>query len=212
MPKPLKNIEDLFINKEYITIIRKKLPKLFDIAGIESSRAGKIGMQVGSLRETVLISLLFYAFGEDNVNADFAITTSEKDVEVNGNPISIKTITENGSIKASWTVDAGSATKFIEAYKPTIDILLAQIFWNKEKGGLFLIPKEVQLAVFNKLGRTNYLKMPKADTNPRGIEFTKEAIDEMLRSNKAKKILINWTKGAQNYNVYERWIDYWKEL
>jgi hypothetical protein len=212
MPKPLKNIEDLFINKEYITIIRKKLPKLFDIAGIESSRAGKIGMQVGSLRETVLISLLFYAFGEDNVNADFAITTSEKDVEVNGNPISIKTITENGSIKASWTVDAGSATKFIEAYKPTIDILLAQIFWNKEKGGLFLIPKEVQLAVFNKLGRANYLKMPKADTNPRGIEFTKEAIDEMLRSNKAKKILINWTKGAQNYNVYERWIDYWKEL
>ena len=101
MYKQLKNIEDLFADKEYIKTIQKKLPKLFDIASIESSRAGKIGMQVGSLRETVLISLLFFAFGEDKVNADFPITTSEKDAEVNGDPISIKTITGNGSIKAS---------------------------------------------------------------------------------------------------------------
>ncbi|MHB1830740.1 MAG: ThaI family type II restriction endonuclease [Candidatus Micrarchaeaceae archaeon] len=211
MPKQLKNIGELFTDKEYTKIIKKKLPRLFNIAGIESSRAGKIGMQVGSLRENVLISLLFYAFGEGKVNADFAITTSEKDVEVNGNPISIKTITENGSIKASWTVDAGSATKFVNSYKPNADILLAQIFWGKEAGGLFLIPKEVQLAVFNKLGKGSYLKMPKAGTNPRGIEFTRDAITEMLKSNKTKKILIKWNKDDQNYNVYTRWIDYWKE-
>ena len=212
MPRQLKTISELFTDKEYIKIIKAKLPKLFNIAGIESSRAGKIGMQVGSLRENVLISLLFYAFGDDKVNADFAITTSEKDVEVNGNPISIKTITENGSIKASWTVDAGSAAKFIKSYEPSVDILLAQIFWGKEAGGLFLIPKEVQLAVFYKLGKANYLKMPKADTNPRGIEFTKNAINEMLNSNRTKKILIKWNKDGQNYNVYARWIDYWKEL
>lgn len=211
MPKLIKDIEDLFTNKEYIAVIQKKLPKLFDIAGIETSRAGKIGMQVGSLRENVLIALLFYAFGENGVNADFAITSSEKDAEVNGNPISIKTITGNGGIKASWTVDAGSAAKFIDSYKPNMDIILAQIFWGDNEGGLFLIPKEVQLAVFNKLGKTHYLKMPKADTNPRGIEYTKEAINEMLKSKSTKRIVIVWNREKQDYNVYKRWIDFWAE-
>jgi hypothetical protein len=31
--------------------IRKRLPYLFQLAELESSRAGKIGMEVGSLRE-----------------------------------------------------------------------------------------------------------------------------------------------------------------
>ena len=209
MPKELENIADLFTNKEYISLVQQKLPKLFDMAAIESSRAGKIGMQVGSLRENVLIALILYAF-DKKANANYAITKSETDVEVNRNAISIKTITGNGGIKASWTVDAGSATKFINAYKPSMDIILAQIFWNSDEGGLFLIPKKVQLEVFKNLGK-EYLKMPKADTNPRGIEFSKEAINKMLNNKETRRIKINWKGEKHNYNVYQRWIDYWKE-
>jgi hypothetical protein len=47
--------------------IRNKLPHLFSIAELESSRAGKIGMEVGSIREKILIALLIYKFGERNV-------------------------------------------------------------------------------------------------------------------------------------------------
>ena len=211
MVDQLKNIEELFTDSAYVKLIQARLPRLFVIAGLESSRAGKIGMQVGSLRENILIALLFYAFGEKRVNADFAITTSETDVEVNGKPISVKTITGSGGIKASWTVDAGSAAHFIMAYKPTMDIILAQIVWGSREGGLFLIPKEVQLDVFKKLGGKEYLKMPKADTNPRGIEFSKAAISEMLQSNKTKRIEIEWKQIKEVYNIYGRWIEYWKE-
>lgn len=47
--------------------IKSKLPHLFSLAELESSRAGKIGMEVGSTREKILIALLIYKYGERNV-------------------------------------------------------------------------------------------------------------------------------------------------
>ena len=44
--------------------IKKCLPYLYRIAELESSRAGKIGMQVGSVRESIIVALLVYKFGE----------------------------------------------------------------------------------------------------------------------------------------------------
>ncbi len=63
-------------------------------------------------------------------------TESEIDVVLEGNPISIKTITGNNlnGVKAVWTVDPESARKFMDHYKPKCDILLAQICWKTDKG------------------------------------------------------------------------------
>lgn len=212
MPKQLKTIDDLFEDKFFVSEIQKKLPKLFRIAEIESSRAGKIGMQVGSTRENVLIALLIYVFGNNAVNPDFAITATEKDVELDGKPISIKTITNNGYVKAIWTVDAESVSRWAEKYKPKMDMLLAQICWDTKDGGLFLIPAIVQVDVFKKLGREKYLKLPKLGTNPRGVEFSKEAISSMIDDKRTHKIEINWVKlDLPAKSVYQRWIDAWKE-
>jgi hypothetical protein len=41
---------------------------------IDSSRAGKAGMQIGSAREAIIIALLIYKFGEQNVRTDIPIT------------------------------------------------------------------------------------------------------------------------------------------
>lgn len=211
MYRSLKTIDELFTDKQYVSLVQKKLPYLFTIAGIESSRAGKIGMEVGSIREKIIIALLFVAFGEKRVNAEFAITATEKDVEVDGKPISIKTVTNNGNIKANWTVDADSAAKWINTYVPKMDIILANICWDTTEGGLFLIPTEVQIKVFKELGREKYLKMPKAGTNPRGVEFSKEAINKMLEDKGTFRISIDWTRKELPYNIYQRWIDYWNE-
>ncbi len=70
--------------------IRNKLPHLFSIAELESSRAGKIGMEVGSTREKILIALLIYKFGERNVETHIPITEPEIDVRLFGHPLSIK--------------------------------------------------------------------------------------------------------------------------
>ena len=62
------DIKELFTDNTTVSEIQAKLPRLFRIAEIESSRAGKIGMEVGSLREKVIGGLLIYKFGEANVN------------------------------------------------------------------------------------------------------------------------------------------------
>jgi len=210
---------ELFNDEKVKERIRIKLPKLFRIAELESSRAGKVGMEVGTMREKILIALLIYKFGEENVQTNIPITEYETDVKLFDQPISIKTITGNGNVKVVWTVDQDSAIKFIKNYKPKCDILLAQIKWDlSEKeinrgihpGGLFLIPTEVQTKILHEIGINNYLNMPKKGTNPRGVEISKTGLSLLLKNSDTECIEINWKRTLIKYNPYKRWVDYWK--
>lgn len=204
------NIKDIFYDKSFVKEIKEKLPKLFRIAEIESSRAGKIGMEVGSIREKIIIALLIHKFGEENVDSNLPITEPETDVILNKNEISIKTITGSISgVKAIWTVDANKAKYFVDNYSPKCDIILIQICWGTNDGGFFLIPLSVQKEIFKKLGKEAYLKLPKVGTNPRGVEYSKEALGKMVEHKDTLKIKIKWDKEDVDYNIYERWIDYW---
>jgi len=206
MPSPLYQI---FEDKKLINRIKERLPYLFQLAEIESSRAGKIGMEVGSLRERILIALLVHKFGEKNVETEIPITEPEIDVEINGNPVSIKTITGKGGVKIVWTVDATKAREFRENYTPKCDILLIRIDWGKQSKSFFVIPLEVQRKIFKKRGRNGYIKLPKAGTNPRGAEFNKDTLDFLLNDSDTKSITINWQRSKIDLKPYERWIDYW---
>ena len=53
--------------------IQRRLPHLFFYAERESSRAGSVGMEVGSVRERILITLLIYTFGKENVETNIYI-------------------------------------------------------------------------------------------------------------------------------------------
>ncbi len=203
-------IRELFSDKKIVREIQEKLPKLFRIAEIESSRNGKIGMEVGSVREKIIIALLNYKFGEQRVDSKIPITEPETDVILDKKEISIKTISGNiNGIKAIWTVDPEKAKYFVDNYKPKCDLILVQINWGTSKGGFFLIPLLVQQEVFSKIGKDKYLKMPKPGTNPRGVEYSKEAILSMLEHKKTNKIQIKWDKGNVDYDIYEKWVDYW---
>ncbi len=192
--------------------MRKRLPHLFHLAELESSRAGKIGMQVGSVRENVINAFLIYKFGEQNVETEEPITEAEVDVKLFGKPISIKTATGKvpASVKLIWTVDAIKAREFSKRYFPSCDLIFVHVNWDSE-GGIYYIPIEVQKKIFVKLGRGKYIKLPKAGTNPRGVEITKEALKTLMADAKTKKILIKWTKTNIEYNPYKRWIDLWDE-
>jgi len=169
---------EVFEDEKLKAKIQKKLPYLFGIAELESSRAGKIGMQVGSLRENAIIALLIYKFGEDNVGTEIPITEPEVDLKLFGRPVSVKTITGKsfGGVKLIWTVDAQKAREFGDNYYPRCDILLVQVNWDS-KGAFYYLPLEVQKKVFEKIGREVYIKLPKPGTNPRGVEITKEALE-----------------------------------
>ena len=76
----------LFDDNLIIKRVKNKLPHLFQLAELESSRNGKIGMEIGSVRERILIALLMYKFGIDIVDPDIPITASEVDVIVDNTP------------------------------------------------------------------------------------------------------------------------------
>ena len=84
---------EIFEDTRLVEKIKNRLPYLFQLAELESSRAGKTGMEVGSVRERIIVALLIYKFGEANVETNIPITEPEVDVKLFGEPISIKTIT-----------------------------------------------------------------------------------------------------------------------
>ena len=203
---------EIFEDEKLVEKIKLRLPYLFQLAEVESSRAGNIGMEVGSVRERIIVALLIYKFGEANVETEIPITEPEVDVKLFGEPVSIKTITSRGfgGVKIIWTVDTKKAKEFRENYYPHCDILLVQINWNNV-GGFYYIPLNVQKKLFDKLGRKNYIKLPKPGTNPRGIEITKEALSSLIRDDKSKNISIKWQRKKIEYNSYKRWVDLWSE-
>jgi hypothetical protein len=206
------HLNELFKDEALTARIKKRLPQLFRIAELESSRAGKIGMQVGSVRETVIVSLLIYKFGENNVQTNIPITEAEIDVNLFGQPISIKTKTGKGfgGVKLVWTVDAQNAKVFQDSYYPSSDILFVQIVWGG-KGGLYFIPVDIQRNLIEKMGGESYIKLPKPGTNPRGAEITKEALLSLIQNKETRVIVIDWQKPEIDYDPYKRWVDYWNE-
>ncbi|MEN9978718.1 MAG: ThaI family type II restriction endonuclease [candidate division WOR-3 bacterium] len=205
-------VVEIFDDQGLVEKIKRRLPYLFQLAEIESSRAGKVGMEVGSIRERIIVALLIYKFGEANVETEIPITEPEVDVKLYGEPISIKTVTGTGlgGVKLIWTVDAQKANEFRDQYYPSCDMLLIQINWNNN-GGFYYIPLEVQKRIFEQLGRYNYIKLPKPGTNPRGVEITKDALSKLAYDSMSKRIEITWQRGSIEFNSYKRWVDLWQE-
>lgn len=204
-------IAEIFQTQSFVNKVKSKLPKLFHLAELESSRAGKIGMEVGSVREKVITSLFLYKFGQENVQTELPITEAETDVIVFNTPISIKTITGKnfGGIKLIWTVDAQKALEFSKSYKPSCDMVLVQIKWNAP-GGFYYIPIEAQKEIMNELTREKYIKLPKAGTNPRGVEMSSIAMKSLVEHNQTHKITIDWKKEKIEFNPFKKWIEHWK--
>jgi Restriction endonuclease ThaI len=208
-----RKINQVFNDSKIIKEIQEKLPHLFQLAEIDNHRDGKLGMEVGSARERILIAMLIWVFEEENVKTDTPITAKEIDVILFDEPISIKTFTGKKvkGVKLIWSVDAEKALHFKNNYYPECDILLAQINWN-DLGALYLLPKEAQQEVINKIGRDDYFKLPALGTNSRGVEITTKAIRLLVENPKSLKIEINWKRDdSVNYRAYDRWVEMWKE-
>jgi len=169
-------------------------------------------MEIGSVRERILVALMMMKFGAENVRTDIPITETEVDVIVHNYPLSIKTISgaRIGGVKAIWTVDAQRARDFVSSYRPRYDMLLVQVNWGGQ-GVFAYVPLKVQEEIFSAFGRDKYFSLPKQDTNPRGVEFSKDAMIRLSQHSDVKRIMINWIRPAETFNQYQRWLDYWAE-
>ena len=89
-------------------------------------------------------------------------------------------------------------------------MIYTQINWNNH-GGLFFIPVEEQIKLFNELGKDDYIKLPSLGTNPRGVEISTIALRNLLENQNTLKIDINWKKENIKVNPYQRWVELWKQ-
>lgn len=206
------SITQLFDDQDLVAKIQERLPQMFQIAEQESSRGGRVGMEVGSIRERILIALLIYKFGEPNVTTKLPITYPEADVKVFDTYVSIKSITGSmpRSVKLVWTVDQDRAHEFAQVYSPSCDILLAQLKWG-DRGGLFWFPLSAQRETLNNMGRNAYMTLPKPGTNPRGVEMTREAVRILTEHPESRRISIQWEKRRISHRSYQRWLELWQE-
>lgn len=210
----IQQLKDMFSDPVITEKIKIKLPILFHMANLESMRAGKIGMEVGTIRERILSSLLIYHFGKQNVETEIPTTQAEIDVKLYNRPISIKTISSTGNsfagVKLSWTVDAAKANAFASSYIPQYDMLFAQIKWD-DYGALYYISSEVQQLVFSSMVKGTYLKLPTPGTNPRGVEISGDALSTICKHPEIEKLEILWKKQEINIDMFERWVDLWAQ-
>jgi hypothetical protein len=199
----------IFEDNDLIDRIRNRLPRLFFLAEAEVSKAGKLGMEIGSVRERIIIALLIYKFGENNIRSNVHIHERGKDVIVCNRPVSIKTISSRQieGIKAFWTEDISKANDFMTSYDPQYDILLTQVNW-RSNGVFALIPFEAQQTILNSIGRERYLIRLH---HHKGIEFSKEAISRLIVHPYTKKIVIFWNRPEGKHDQYEKWLYYWTE-
>lgn len=207
-----KDITDIFSNLTIIKKIQEKLPYFFQIAEIDNSRDGKLGMEIGSARERILIALLINEFGKENIKTNISITQTEADVIVFDKPISIKTITNKKiiGVKLIWTVDAQKSLEFMNSYQATSDMIFVHIHWLNQ-GGIYFIPKQAQYEVLTCMGKEIYFKLPKQGTNTRGIEITTDALISLIQHHLTQKIDIIWNRDKNlEYTPYQRWIDLWQ--
>lgn len=206
----MSRLGELFDDNDFREIVRNKLPILFKMAHRDIARGDKAGMEVGTLREQVLIAMLMYKFGASNIDTS-AITDPEVDVKLFGEPISIKTKTgtSNNGVKACWTVDQQKSREFIEHYSPSCDLLLVEIEWGS-RSKIYYVPLAVQNDVFSRLGREAYFKMPPPGTNPRGVEFSKYALMAFKNNPITKSIEITWSTVEIGYTPYDRWLNLWR--
>jgi len=75
----IKELISLFEDNSLIAKIKRKLPYMFSLAELELSKSGRVGMEVGTIREQIIIALLIYKFGYENIRLP-AITSSEVDI------------------------------------------------------------------------------------------------------------------------------------
>ena len=199
----------------YSERIVKVLPTLFNMVELENRRGNKLGMEVGTARERVLIALFMYVYGSDAVR--FPPSTShELDVLVNGDPVSIKTKSGRGTsgVKLIWTVDWDKIDEFVETYRPTSDLLYVNIVWG-EVGKFFVVPRQVQERVLIELGVEQYVKLPRRGTNPRGVEISKDAMLLLQEDPQTQHLEISWQRDPSllvERTLYDRWITLWDAL
>lgn len=194
----------LFKDSENTLLIKAKLPPAFQT--VENELKGNPA--IGLLREQVLLGMLSAFLGERNVRIPRSGVEADVDCYVDGQPLSIKTVSSTGGIRLKWTSNAVKAQEFIRDYAPISDLLIVRIDWGKV-GYLKYIPLTAQSSIFRELG-PRYLDY-RGQTNTRGVNLSAEAETRLNRHINTITLPLLWRLSGEVANPLDKWIRYWRE-
>jgi hypothetical protein len=150
---------------------------------------------------------MFMAFlGEEQVVA-LRKVHPDTDCLVGGQPLSIKTVSQQSGIRIKWTANQVKAQEFMKHYAPVCDLLVARIVWEGD-GYLQYIPLEAQQEVYAHFGPP-YLDY-RAATNTRGVNLSVPAEETLAHHAQTHTLPIHWYLTGSTQSPYQRWLEYWR--
>ncbi len=178
---------DLFKDKEFIKKLIARLPKYIDDLNKSFMKDGKLSPDIGTLREKMMCGILKKQFQND-FNDDIPPQTPEADFVIFEEPISLKT-TASKTFKLIWTANYEKAMEFYKNFNPECSIMV--MLFQKRMGGLYYFPIESLQETREEMG-LNFLKKPKAKTNPRGVVLSAKAFNNLARHDLTQRVSIDW--------------------
>lgn len=82
---------------------------------------------------------------------------------------------------------------------------------GRQPGGMYLIPRTAQEEIISAAGTSECSKLPKPGTNPRGVEFSKQALTGLTPHKDTRFIKILWKRSLPEFVPYKIRLDYWGE-
>ena len=178
-----------FEKPDFIEAVQNRVPDLLTQAELDARKYGKIGLNAGIFRKKAIIDFLALQFNTEEIQFP---DRPDIDLIIDKLPVKIRTITGTRGIKIKWTIDRDRVLDYAREYKPLCGILLIRKRRVNDSKlypyGMFWIPLDTQLTIFKDLKSTKYLKLPKIDTNSRGIELSHDTIDRLLKDKNTKHI------------------------
>jgi len=179
-----------FENQTFQDKIKAEVPGIILRAELEATQIGKWGFLKGIMRKRFLLDFLIEHFGESRVRRTDLL--QDIDILIDSIPLKIRTITGKSGVKIKWTIDREKVIEFLSDYQPSSGILLLRKRRVNDTRdypcGLFWIPITSQNRVLEQVGIGNYLKPPRPDTNSRGIELGKIALEQLISDSETKHI------------------------
>ncbi|MHA1723393.1 MAG: ThaI family type II restriction endonuclease [Promethearchaeota archaeon] len=197
----------IFNNIEFINKIKKRLPKLIYDLDSAFRKGGKLSPDIGNLREKMMIGILKKQY-PNKIKYNFESQESELDFKFEDENISFKTSISK-RFKLIWTANYRKAIEFYENFIPSCSIIL--LLFQKKARGLYYFLLKLLIVTHNKLNEL-FLKKPKKGTNPRGVELSTKAFNEMIKSPLYKKISIDWENIEKGPSTAIDFIDFYYNL
>lgn len=183
-----ENINKLFTNNNIISLL-----KLYQFSQAENKRYNKLTQEIGSGREKDLIAYMKHVLKE-KISYDIP-NKNEEDVIMDCANISIKhssnkKCVQNG-IKIHWTTNKESQEKLLSSFIFKCDLLIVYVrFSENEQDGeleIIYVTKELLNTEKSKSEKEIFNKLD--SSNSRGIEFTKEFFENIVRKSEFRCIV-----------------------